>query len=86
MAGNIGKFIGIPFDIRHITISSGNFAIALGSDNAYKIDLIFTVFIGIILIGLINIASSFLISFIIACRSRSLSLKQSLKILVGVSK
>jgi len=86
MAGNIGKFIGIPFDIRHVTISSGNFAIALGSDHAYKIDLVITVFVGVICIGLINIASSFLISFIVACRSRSLSWKQSLKVLIGLSK
>lgn len=86
MAGNIGKFIGIPFDIRHVTISSGNFAIALGSDNAYKLDLIIAVFLGVIYIGLINIASSFLISFIIACRSRNLSWKQSLKVLIGISK
>jgi site-specific recombinase len=84
MAGNIGKFIGIPFDIRHVTISSGNFAIALGSDHAYKLDLIIAVFLGVIYIGLINIASSFLISFIVACRSRSLSWKQSLKVLVGL--
>ena len=85
MAGNIGKFIGIPFDIRHITISAGNFGIALGSDNAYHLDLILTVFICIIFIGLINIASSFLISFVLACRSRNLSAKQSLKILIGLS-
>ncbi len=84
MAGNMGKFIGIPFDIRHVTISSGNYAIALGSGQSYKLDLIGTVFIGVILIGLINIASSFLISFIVACRSRSLSWKQSLKVLVGL--
>lgn len=84
MAGNIGKFIGIPFDIRHVTISSGNFAIALGSNHSYKLDLIITVFLGVIYIGLINIASSFLISFIVACRSRSLSWKQSLKVLVGL--
>ena len=84
MAGNIGKFIGLPFDIRHITISAGNFGISLGSGGSYRLDLLITVFIGIILIGLINIASSFLISFILACRSRNLSLKQSLKILLGV--
>lgn len=84
MAGNIGKFIGIPFDIRHVTISSGNFAIALGSDHCYELDLIISVFLGVIYIGLINIASSFLISFIVACRSRSLSWKQSLKVLVGL--
>jgi site-specific recombinase len=84
MASNIGKFIGIPFDIRHVTISSGNFAVALGSDNAYTLGLIISVFLGVIYIGLINIASSFLIFFIVACRSRSLSWKQSLKVLVGL--
>ena len=84
MAGNIGKFIGIPFDIRHVTISAGNFGISMGSGNPYALDLVITVFVGVILIGLINIVSSFLISFILACRSRSLSLKQSLKILFGV--
>ena len=84
MTGNIGKFIGIPFDIRHITISAGNFAIATGSQTSYELDLIITVFASVILIGLINIGSSFLISFALACRSRSLSLKQSLKILFGV--
>ena len=84
MASNIGKFIGIPFDIRHVTISSGNFSVALGSDNAYTLGLIISVFLGVIYIGLINIASSFLIFFIVVCRSRSLSWKQSLKVLVGL--
>jgi site-specific recombinase len=84
MTGNIGKFIGIPLDIRHITISAGNFGISMGSGHTYELDLVITVFVGVILIGLLNIASSFLISFILACRSRSLSLKQSLKILFGV--
>ena len=86
MAGNIGKFIGLPFDIRHVTISSGNFAIAAGSEASFSLDLIITVFVGVIIIGLINIASSFLISFVLACRSRNLSGKESLKILVGLSK
>jgi site-specific recombinase len=86
MSGNIGKFIGVPFDIRHVTISSGNFAIALGSGFIRDLYFISTVFAGVLMIGVINIASSFLISFILACRSRNLSAKQSLKILVGLSK
>ncbi|MES2132205.1 MAG: hypothetical protein V4506_07625 [Bacteroidota bacterium] len=86
MAGNIGKFIGIPFDIRHVTISSGNFAIALGTQHREDLYFVITVFVGVLFIGIINIASSFLISFIVACRSRDLSWKQSLKILVGLSK
>lgn len=86
MAGNIGKFIGIPFDIRHVTISSGNFGIALGSGYVSGNAFILTVFVGIFLIGVINIASSFLISFALACRSRNLSWMQALKILVGITK
>lgn len=82
-AGNWGKFIGIPFDIRHVTISSGNLGIALGSDSPFNLALVVTVFFGVILIGLVNIASSFLISFIIACRARNLSWKQSFKVLIG---
>lgn len=84
MAGNIGKFLGLPFDIRHITISAGNFGISLGSNGNYNINLIITVFFGVILIGLINIASSFLITFILACRAQNLSWKQSFKVLIGI--
>lgn len=83
-AGNFGKFIGIPFDIRHVTISSGNLGIALGSNSQLNLALVVTVFFGVILIGVVNIASSFLISFIIACRARNLSWKQSLKVLLGL--
>ncbi len=83
-AGNFGKFIGIPFDIRHVTISSGNLGIALGSNSQLNLALVITVFFGVILIGVVNIASSLLISFIIACRARYLSWKQSLKVLLGL--
>ena len=85
MAGNIGHFIGIPFDIRHVTISSGYFGLSLGSGYQFGLDLILTVFVGVLLIGTVNIISSFLISFIIACRSRNLSWKESFKLLTKVT-
>lgn len=81
MAGNMGEFIGIPFDIRHITISAGNFSIALANMHWKDLALILTSFATIILIGLINIMVSFMISFILACSSRGLSWKQSIRIL-----
>jgi site-specific recombinase len=81
MAGNMGEFIGIPFDIRHITISAGNLGIALLNFKFQDWELILTVFVSVILIGLINIIVSFLISFILACSSRGLSWKQSIKLL-----
>jgi site-specific recombinase len=85
MMGNIGKFIGLPIDIRHITISAGNFSIALVNLDSTHLILIFITFVSIVLIGLVNIAASFLISFILACRSRGLSWKQSIKLLFTVS-
>jgi site-specific recombinase len=85
MIGNIGKFIGLPIDIRHITISAGNFSIALSNLNSTNLILIIITLVSIIIIGLVNIAVSFLISFILACRSRGLSWKQSIKLLLTVS-
>ncbi|MEO8761609.1 MAG: hypothetical protein ABI448_12005, partial [Bacteroidia bacterium] len=79
--GNFSKFIGLPIDIRHVTISAGNFGIAIGSIEYYNIAFVATVFCGIIAIGIINIAVSFLISFYVACRSRSVTHLQTLKIL-----
>lgn len=79
MAGNLGEFIGISYDIRHITISAGNFSIALVNMHSQDLILILTVFATVVLIGFINISVSFLISFILACRSRGLSWKQSIK-------
>lgn len=86
LAGNIGEFIGLPFDIRHVTISAGYFGIAAGSSTFLSVSFVLTVFAGVIAIGLINIFSSFLISFALACRSRNLSFKQSLKLLAGIGK
>ena len=79
--GNFSKFIGLPLDIRHITISAGNFGIALGSIEYYNVAFVITVFCGILCIGIINIAVSFLISFYVACRSRGITHLQTLRIL-----
>ncbi len=79
--GNFSKFIGLPIDIRHVTISAGNFGIALGSCDYYNVAFLITVFCGIMAIGVINIAVSFLISFYVACRSRSITHLQTLRIL-----
>ena len=81
MAGNFGEFIGIPYDIRHITISAGNFSIALVNMHWQDLAFVLTVFTTVILIGFINIIVSFLISFILACSSRGLSWKQSIKLI-----
>lgn len=77
-AGVIGKIIGIPFDIRHITIAAGNTAIGtygLGFDNIPPYFLL-AVFGGVIGIGLMNFLVSFLLAFIMAVKSRGIHLSQ----------
>lgn len=76
-AGFIGYIFGVPFDIRHITISTANFAIGLyglGSEAAIS-DIVWTS-IGVGSIGFLNFLISFSLALYVAIRSRGGSFKQ----------
>lgn len=75
-AAFIGNILGVSYDIRHITIAAGNFAIGvLGAHNFIPLSTYIICFIGVIGIGLINFAVSFTLAFFIAVRSRGIQLK-----------
>jgi len=73
----IGEFFGIPFDIRHITISTAYFAFGVeGLDNQLPAwEWIWTI-IGVIGIGFFNFLVSFSLAFYVALRSRSIPLSR----------
>lgn len=76
-AGFIGFILGLPFDIRHITISSGNYALAiytLGKDVPINYALI--CLSGVLGIGLFNFLISFSLAIFVAIRSRNVKTKQ----------
>ena len=76
MASFIGTSFGIPFDIRHITISAANAAIGLfGMDNMISTKELLYTLVGIAGIGFINFAVSFGLAFIVAVKSRGIHLK-----------
>ncbi len=78
MSSVVGKLTGIPFDIRHITVSAGNVGIAvytLGYRNV-PWQYLLTVFLGVLGIGFFNFLSSFLFAFLVAVRSRGVKLKE----------
>lgn len=78
MAASLGKVFGIPFDIRHITISSGNMALGvygLGIENI-PLNYLLTVFVGVLSIGFFNFLISFSLAFFVAVKSRGIKLKQ----------
>ena len=67
----IGKFFGLPIDIRHITFASGNFAYGLyGANFSISLENIVWCVLGIGIIGVGNFIISFGLSLWIALRSR----------------
>ncbi len=79
----LGTIIGIPFDIRHITIAAGNVSIGayeLGISNIPPYFLL-TVIFGVLLIGFVNFLVSFSLAFFVAVKSRGIHLSQYPKFL-----
>ena len=73
----IGVFIGLNLDIRHITFSAGNFALAMyGSHFELSNSQIVWGIIGLILIGFINFIVSFGLSLALAFKSRNIPLQE----------
>ena len=76
MAGFFGKTFGLPFDIRHITISAANTAIGFfGLNHAVTSKEIWYTLIGVAGIGFLNFAVSFGLAFIVAVKSRGIHLR-----------
>jgi site-specific recombinase len=68
----IGKFFGLPLDVRHVTLSSGatTFAImALGMSEQHLQPLAWAV-LGIVFIGFLNLFVSFGLALLVAARAR----------------
>jgi site-specific recombinase len=77
MSSVVSKFTGLPFDARHITISSGEVSSAvysLGFENIPSLYLL-TVFLGVLGIGFLNFVVSFAFAFFVAVRSRGVRLR-----------
>jgi site-specific recombinase len=78
MSGFIGEIFGIRFDVRHITISAGNTAMAaygLGLDHIDHWYLL-TILVGVLAIGFLNFLVSFSLAFFVAVRSRGIRLSK----------
>jgi site-specific recombinase len=74
MSTFIGKILGIPFDIRHITFAGGNIALGLMSGGSVEFSFILACFVGLGLIGIFNLAVSFSLAFYVAFKARQLHL------------
>lgn len=87
MTSFFGFIFGLPIDIRHITISSGNYAIAmftLWDTISLKYALI--CLIGVLGIGFFNLLISFGLAIVVAARSRKLAFNEFTLLLKYVGK
>jgi len=77
MSSIVSKILGIPFDIRHITISAGNVSIALYGLGIKNVPATYlaVIFLGVLAIGFFNFLVSFSLAFIVAVRSRGVKLR-----------
>jgi len=76
MAGFIGYIFGVSFDVRHITISTANFAIGLqGVGFTVGLSELLWVTVGVLLIGFLNFFVSFALAFFTALASRKVNFK-----------
>lgn len=66
-----GEFFGLPVDIRHIAFSTANFAYAtVALDFQIPLDTLLYSIGGLVLIGTINLSTSFALAFGVALKSR----------------
>ncbi len=76
--GTVGYILGLPLDIRHIAFASANFVHGLYfiSKQDLTWGLAIYSFIGVLLIGLINLLVSFSLSLMVALRSKEVRYSQ----------
>jgi site-specific recombinase len=69
----LGKFFGLPLDVRHVTLSTGALTFAVSSAPAISHHAVLMAGLGIVFIGILNFGVSFAMSLFFACRARGVS-------------
>jgi site-specific recombinase len=74
------ELFGIPFEVRHVTLSAASLGYALDARHIARqltVYETFSAFTGVAFVGVLNIATSFGLSFLLAVRARSIGDAQS---------
>jgi len=88
MTPTMGKFFGLPLDIRHVTLSTGTLTLAgcaLGPSAVSEPEFLWAM-LGIAIIGVLNFGVSFALALGVALRAREVSNAEGLGLLWAVFK
>jgi site-specific recombinase len=78
----VAEFFGLPIEVRHITLASGQLAAAVGTEGVYVMQksAFWWCVAGVAMTGALNLGVSFLLAFRVALRSRGIRLADRARI------
>jgi site-specific recombinase len=77
LVGTLGFLTGLPIDVRHVTLSSANFGLAMAAlDFSVDALVLAKCLVGIALVGLVNLTVSFALALWVALRARGVGFGQ----------
>jgi site-specific recombinase len=83
----MGDLVGLPLDVRHVTFSAANFAIALvGLDYAVPPEATGNAIAGILLIGAVNLLVSFNLALWVALRARKIRFRRGIRLMQALGR
>lgn len=79
----VGAFFGLPLDVRHVTLSASQLAIALSAMGPAFFLTKFAAIsaVGVLIIGLLNFGVSFVLALLLAIRAREVSVPEAARLL-----
>lgn len=78
----LGRFVGIPIDVRHITLSTGQTTFALhrlGFEALFTMEAVYA-FLGLACVLSLNLSVSFLLAIAVAMRARDVSFGRAMRL------
>ncbi len=82
----MGKFFGLPLDVRHVTLSTGALtlsALAIGSE-AFQSEAFWAAAVGIVIVGCLNFGVSFVLALAVALRARQVERSDRMRLMLSV--
>jgi site-specific recombinase len=81
----LGKFFGLPLDVRHVTLSTGALALSVNALREEALSLgVLPALVGIAIIGMLNFGVSFVLALLVALRAREVERRDQLRLLRAV--
>jgi site-specific recombinase len=87
LTGFVGAILGLPLDIRHITFAAANFSIAMvGEGFALPAGTVLVAMLGVLLVGLVNLAVSFALALWVALSARGQTIQNSAEVIAAIAR